>query len=211
MLQKVYVEGLPPAPQVNLMIDREKAGAFGVTFEDINQTISTNLGSNYINDFPNRGRMQRVIVQADRTSRMNADDILNYNVKNSRGQLVPFSAFATVQWSKGPTQIAGFNYYPAVRISGEAKPGFTSGDAIGEMERLAGSCRAASASNGPAVAAGKAVGFASAVPARPLGIRSVPLARRALRELDHSARRAADDTARHLRRGHRRHHARPVE
>ena len=138
MLQKVYVEGLPPAPQVNLMIDREKAGAFGVTFEDINNTISTNLGSNYINDFPNRGRMQRVIVQADRASRMNADDILNYNVKNSRGQLVPFSSFATVEWSKGPTQIVGFNYYPAVRISGEAKPGYTSGDAINEMERLAG-------------------------------------------------------------------------
>src|SRR3954453_6732364 len=137
VLQKVYVEGLPQAPQVNLMIDREKAGAFGVTFEDINQTISTNLGSNYINDSPNRGRMQRVIVQADRTSRMNADDILNYNVKNTRGQLVPFSAFATIEWSKGPTQIAGFNFYPAVRISGEAKPGYTSGDAIAEMERLA--------------------------------------------------------------------------
>ena len=80
---------------------------------------------------------------------MNADDILNYNVKNSRGQLVPFSSFATVEWSKGPTQIAGFNYYPAVRITGEARPGFTSGDAIAEMERLAGSCRAASATNGP--------------------------------------------------------------
>ena len=138
ILQKVYVEGLPPAPQVSLAIDREKAGAFGVTFEDINNTISTNLGSNYVNDFPNRGRMQRVIVQADRGSRMNAEEILNYNVKNSRGQLVPFSAFATVEWSKGPTQIAGFNYYPAVRISGEAKPGYTSGDAIAEMERLAG-------------------------------------------------------------------------
>jgi multidrug efflux pump len=138
ILQKVYVEGLPPGPQVNLMIDREKAGAFGVTFEDINTTISTNLGSNYINDFPNRGRMQRVIVQADSGGRMNADDILNYNVKNSRGQLVPFSAFAVVEWSKGPTQIAGFNFYPSVRISGEARPGFTSGDAIAEMERLAG-------------------------------------------------------------------------
>jgi multidrug efflux pump len=137
VLQKVYVEGLPPGPQVNLMIDREKAGAFGVTFEDINSTISTNLGSNYINDFPNRGRMQRVIVQADSGKRMNADDILNYNVRNSRGQLVPFSAFATVDWSKGPTQIAGFNFYPAVRISGEARPGYTSGDAIEEMERLA--------------------------------------------------------------------------
>jgi multidrug efflux pump len=138
VLQKVYIEGLPPAPQVNLVIDREKAGAFGVTFEDINHTISTNLGSNYINDFPNRGRMQRVIVQADRASRMNADDILNYNVKNNRGQLVPFSSFANVEWAKGPTQIAGFNYYPAIRISGEARKGFTSGDAIKEMERLAG-------------------------------------------------------------------------
>jgi multidrug efflux pump len=137
ILQKVYIEGLPPGPQVNLMIDREKAGAFGVTFEDINSTISTNLGSNYTNDFPNRGRMQRVIVQADSGKRMNADDILNYNVKNSRGQLVPFSAFATVDWSKGPTQIAGFNFYPSVRISGEARPGYTSGDAIEEMERLA--------------------------------------------------------------------------
>ncbi len=112
VLQKVFIEGLPPAPQVNLMIDREKAGAFGITFEDINNTISTNLGSNYINDFPNRGRMQRVIVQADAFGRMKADDLLNYNVKNSRGQLVPFSAFASIEWSKGPTQIAGFNYYP---------------------------------------------------------------------------------------------------
>jgi multidrug efflux pump len=137
ILQKVYIEGLPPAPQVNLVIDREKAGAFGVTFEDINNTISTNLGSNYVNDFPNRGRMQRVLVQADGPDRMNASDILNYNVKNRGGQLVPFSAFASIEWARGPTQIAGFNYYPAVRISGEAKPGYTSGDAIAEMERLA--------------------------------------------------------------------------
>jgi multidrug efflux pump len=138
VLQKVYIEGLPEAGVVNLVIDREKAGAFGVTFEDINNTISTNLGSNYVNDFPNRGRMQRVVVQADSRDRMKTEDILNYNVKNSRGQLVPFSSFASIEWSRGPTQIAGFNYYPAVRISGEAKPGFTSGDAIAEMERLAG-------------------------------------------------------------------------
>jgi multidrug efflux pump len=138
MLKNVYVEGLPPAPQVNLVIDREKASAFGVTFQDINDTMSTNLGSTYVNDFPNRGRMQRVIVQADRDGRTNADDILNYNVKNSSGRLVPFSSFASIEWSKGPTQIVGFNYYPSVRISGEARAGFTSGDAIAEMERLAG-------------------------------------------------------------------------
>ncbi len=149
VLQKVYIEGLPPAPQINLVIDREKAGAFGVTFEDINSTISTNLGSNYINDFPNRGRMQRVIVQADESGRMNADDILNYNVKNARGQLVPFSAFASIEWSKGPTQIAGFNFYPSVRISGEAKPGYTSGDASTRWSGSRTCCRAASVMNGP--------------------------------------------------------------
>ncbi|SKA32055.1 multidrug efflux pump [Enhydrobacter aerosaccus] len=139
VLQNVYIEGLPPAPLVNLVIDREKASAFGVSFESINNTISTNLGSTYVNDFPNRGRMQRVIVQSDAENRMNADDILTYNVKNDRGQLVPFSSFATVEWSKGPAQIVGFNYYPSIRISGEARPGYTSGDAIAEMERLANS------------------------------------------------------------------------
>ena len=138
ILRNVYVEGLPPAPQVNLVIDREKASALGVAFQDINDTMSTNLGSTYVNDFPNRGRMQRVIVQADRDGRTTADEILSYNVKNSSGQLVPFSSFASIDWSKGPTQVVGFNYYPSVRISGEARPGFTSGDAIAEMERLAG-------------------------------------------------------------------------
>jgi len=74
ILQDVYVEGLSPAPQVELIIDREKAGALGVTFQEINNTISTNLGSAYVNDFPNRGRMQRVIVQADLSGRMQADE-----------------------------------------------------------------------------------------------------------------------------------------
>jgi len=137
VLQDVYVEGLPPAPQIELVIDREKAGAYGVTFEEINNTISTNLGSAYVNDFPNRGRMQRVIVQSENAQRMQPEDVLNYAVRNGRGALVPLSSFATVRWLVGPTQIVGFNYYPAVRISGAARPGFTSGDAIAEMERLA--------------------------------------------------------------------------
>jgi multidrug efflux pump len=81
--------------------------------------------------------MQRVVVQADLSSRMQADEILSYNVRNTRGQLVPLSSFATIGWSVGPAQIVGFNYYMSVRISGSAKPGFTSGDAINEMERLA--------------------------------------------------------------------------
>ena len=137
VLRDVYVEGLPPAALVELMIDREKAAALGVTFQDINNTISTNLGSTYINDFPNRGRMQRVIVQADNSGRMQTDDVLTFNVRNSKGSLVPFSSFASVRWVVGPSQLVGFNYYPAVRISGSARPGYTSGDAIAEMERIA--------------------------------------------------------------------------
>ena len=142
ILQDVYVEGLAPAPQVELVVDREKAAALGVTFQDVNSTISTNLGSAYINDFPNRGRMQRVIVQADNSGRMQTDDILTFNVRNSKGNLVPLSSFATIRWIVGPTQMVGFNYYPAVRISGSAKPGYTSGDAIAEMERIAGNVAA---------------------------------------------------------------------
>ena len=138
VLEDVYVEGLSPAPQIELIVDREKAAALGVTFEEINNVISTNLGSAYINDFPNRGRMQRVIVQADRIARMQPDQILSYNVRNSGGQLVPLSSFAAVHWSVGPSQIVGFNYYPSMRLSGSAKPGYTSGDAIRVMERLAG-------------------------------------------------------------------------
>jgi multidrug efflux pump len=132
----VYVEGLPEAAQVNLVIDREKANTFGVAFADINQALSTALGSSYINDFPNAGRMQRVTVQAEARQRMDTDDLLRLNVRNVHGGMVPLSAFAHVEWSKGPSQIVGYNGYPSIRLSGQAKPGHSSGEAIAEMERI---------------------------------------------------------------------------
>src|SRR5690606_7160064 len=133
----VRIEGMPEAAQVNLVIDREKANTFGVTFADINSTISTNLGSAYVNDFPNAVRMQRVTVQTDAERRMQIEDISNFNVRNASGGMVPLSSFATVEWQKGPAQIVGYNGYPAVRISGQAAPGHSSGAAIAEMERIA--------------------------------------------------------------------------
>ena len=148
ILQNVYVEGLAPAPQVELVIDREKAAALGVTFQDINSTISTNLGSAYINDFPNRGRMQRVIVQADNAGRMQTDDILAFNVRNSKGNLVPFSAFATIRWIVGPTQMVGFNYYPAVRSAARPRPAIPAATRLPRWSASPPRCRAASASNG---------------------------------------------------------------
>ena len=134
----VYPNGMPPGPQLSLKVDREKANAFGVGFGEINRTISAALGSSYINDFPNEGKMQRVIVQAEADSRMTVDEVLKLNVRNVAGGMVPLSSFATAEWGFGPTQLIGYNGYPAVRLSGSAAPGFSSGDAIAEMERLAG-------------------------------------------------------------------------
>ncbi|WP_406872941.1 efflux RND transporter permease subunit [Aminobacter sp. P9b] len=131
------IEGMPDAAQANLLIDREKANTFGVTFADINSTISANLGSAYVNDFPNAGRMQRVTVQSDAGRRMQTEDLLNLNVRNAHGGMVPLSSFASVEWQKGAAQVVGYNGYPAVRISGQAAPGHSSGAAITEMERLA--------------------------------------------------------------------------
>lgn len=138
VLAGVRFEGMPDAAQVSVTIDREKANTFGVTFADINSTISTNLGSSYVNDFPNAGRMQRVTVQADEGQRMQTADLLNLSVRNANGGMVPLSAFATVEWVKASTQTIGYNGYPSVRISGEAAHGYSSGDAIAEMQRLAG-------------------------------------------------------------------------
>ncbi|MFK0204787.1 multidrug efflux RND transporter permease subunit [Agrobacterium sp. NPDC090283] len=137
VLAGLRVEGMPDSPQVNLIIDREKANTFGVTFSDINATISANMGSSYVNDFPNAGRMQRVTAQAEQGQRMKTEDLLNLNVRNANGGMVPVSSFASVEWVRGPSQVVGYNGYPAIRIGGQSAPGYSSGDAIAEMERLA--------------------------------------------------------------------------
>lgn len=131
-------EGMPAAAQVSVTIDREKANTFGVAFADISATISQNLGSSYVNDFPNSGKLQRVVLQADQGARMQAEDILDLTVRNANGGMVPFSSFASVKWEVGPSQVVGYNGYSAVRISGQAAPGYSSGAAMAEMERLAG-------------------------------------------------------------------------
>jgi multidrug efflux pump len=138
VLTGMRVEGMPDAAQVLMVIDREKANTFGISFADINNAITANLGSSYINDYPNTGRMQRVIVQADDRARLQIDDVMKINVRNASGGMVPLSSFAIAQWQKGAPQIVGYNGYPTVRISGAPAPGQSSGAAIAEMERLAG-------------------------------------------------------------------------
>ena len=137
ILTGVRPEGLEDAPQVQLDIDRDKANALGVSFEAINSALSTSLGSSYINDFPNAGRLQRVVVQADAPSRMQPDDLLKLNALNAKGQSVPLSAFATTRWITGPMQTVRYNGYSTMRLSGDAAPGYSTGEALIEMERLA--------------------------------------------------------------------------
>ena len=137
LLTGVRPEGLEDAPQLQIDIDRDKANASGVSFEAINSALSTTLGSSYANDFPNAGRLQRVVVQADAPARMQGDDLLRINVLNARGQPVPLAGFASIRWVVGPMQTVRYNGYPTMRISGQAAPGFSSGDAMAEMERLA--------------------------------------------------------------------------
>jgi multidrug efflux pump len=137
VITQVRPDGLEDAPQLQLDIDRDKAQALGVGFDAINTVISTALGSAYINDFPNAGRLQRVVVQADAPARMQPDDLLRLSVLNTRGQSVPFSAFATTRWIKGAMQTIRYNGYPAMRIGGSAAPGYSTGDAMAEMEKLA--------------------------------------------------------------------------
>ncbi len=138
VLAQVRPNGLEDAPQLQVDIDRDKANALGVTFDSINSALSTALGSSYVNDFPNAGRLQRVVVQADAPARMQPDDLLKLNATNARGQPVPLAAFASTRWVNGPMQTVRYNGYPAMRIDGAAAPGYSSGAALAEMERLAG-------------------------------------------------------------------------
>jgi multidrug efflux pump len=137
VLAGVRPEGLEDAPQLQIDIDRDRASALGVSFDSINAVLSTALGSAYVNDFPNAGRLQRVVVQADAPDRMQPDDLMQLNVLNNQGKPVPLSAMATTRWITGPIQTVRYNGYPTMRISGDAAPGYSTGDAMNEMERLA--------------------------------------------------------------------------
>jgi multidrug efflux pump len=137
VLTGVRPDGLEDAPQLQVDVDRDKASALGVSFDAVNAVLSTALGSNYVNDFPNRGRLQRVVVQADAPSRMQPSNLLALSAVNNKGTAVPLSAFATTRWISGPMQTIRYNGYPAMRISGDAAPGRSTGEAMDEMERLA--------------------------------------------------------------------------
>ncbi len=137
LLIGVRAEGQPDAPQLYLDIDRVRARALGLSIGDINATLSIALASSYANDFTYNGNISRVLIQATASQRMTPDDILNLQVRNSGGDMVPFSAFSRAEWTAGPPQLQRYNGYPALTISGAAAPGQSSGAALSEMEQIA--------------------------------------------------------------------------
>jgi multidrug efflux pump len=129
-------EGLEDAPQLQIDIDRDKAQALGVSYDTLARVLGIQLGSTYVNDFPNAGRMQRVIVQADAMARMKPEDLLALSVTNSKGQSVPLSAVASARWVTGQMQAVRYNGYPSMRLTGDAAPGASTGAAMAELEAM---------------------------------------------------------------------------
>ena len=136
VLVNVRESALAESPQVHLEVDRQQANALGVSFNDIGNVLSTAVGSAYINDFPNQGRMQRVVVQAEGDQRSQIADLLKIHVRNDLGKMVPLAAFVQARWVQGPAQLTRYNGYPAISISGEPQPGHSTGEAMAEIERL---------------------------------------------------------------------------
>jgi len=137
VLNNVRANGLEDAPQYELLIDREKARALSVPITEINRTLSLAWGSGYVNDFIDRGRVKRVYVQGDASSRMLPQDLEQWFVRNDNGDMVPFSAFASAEWTYGAQKLNRYNGAPSFNLQGEPAAGFSSGDAMAEMERIA--------------------------------------------------------------------------
>ncbi len=137
-LVAVRPNGMEDTPDFRLDIDEHKVGALGLSMSDVNATFSTAWGSNYVNDFIDRGRVKKVFLQSDAPFRMLPGDIDHWFVRNAAGTMVPFSAFATASWTLGSPRLERYNGVPSVEILGMALPGaLSSGQALDLVERHA--------------------------------------------------------------------------
>ncbi len=136
-LMAVRPSGVEDASQFELNIDWGKAGAVGLSASDVGSFLTTIWSSSYVNDFLYEGRMKRVYVQGEPWARTGPEDLALWRVPNSNGDFVDFSTFATQDWVFGPQQVSRYDALPAMEIEGSSAPGFSSGDALAEMERLA--------------------------------------------------------------------------
>ena len=124
-------------PQLYLDIDRTKAQLLGINIPDVFAALQIYLGSSYVNDFNLFGRTYRVVAQAADKYRADTRDVLNIRVRNKAGDTVPLGAFTTVRTVTGPYRVPRYNLYPAAELDGAAAPGFSQGEAIKIMDKLA--------------------------------------------------------------------------
>jgi hydrophobe/amphiphile efflux-1 (HAE1) family protein len=124
-------------PQLYLDIDRTKAQMLGVNVSDVFNALQTYLGSFFVNDFNLLGRTFRVTAQADSSYRLDPEDALKIRVRNSNGDTVPLGSFTTVRDVAGPYRVPRYNLYPAAELDATAAPGYSQGQAIQIMDRLA--------------------------------------------------------------------------
>ncbi len=125
-------------PQLSIDVDREKAKSLGVPVDDVFDTLAATLGSFYVNDFNKYGRTWQVLMSAEPAYRNQPGDIGRVWVRSERGEMVPLSSLAQVNFSSGPDSLDRFNNLPAVKIFGQGAPGISTGQAIAEVERIAG-------------------------------------------------------------------------
>ena len=133
----VRPNGLADEAQYQVTIDDEKARALQVSIESIDDTMSVAWGSTYVNDFIDKGRVKKVYVQGDMDARISPEDFDKWYVRNAAGQMVPFSSFASGQWVYGSPKLERYNGIPSVELLGQPAPGYSTGDAMAAIERVA--------------------------------------------------------------------------
>ncbi len=136
-MTRVFSTFQAEAPRIAITVDRRKAKTLGVPLNEIFATLQTQLGSVYINDFNKFGRTFQVRAQAESTSRDDPEDILRLYVRNDRGEIIPLETLVSLSPTIGPETISRYNLFRSAQVTGSAAPGYSSGDAINAMERIA--------------------------------------------------------------------------
>jgi len=137
MLSSVRLTELPDIATLQVDMDQQKLAALGLTQSNANATLTTAWGGQYVNDFIDRGRVKRVYVQGDAPYRSSPEDLKQWFVRGSNGQMVPFSSFATTGWGTAPTTLSRFNGISSFEFQGSAASGKSSGDAMNRIAELA--------------------------------------------------------------------------
>jgi hydrophobe/amphiphile efflux-1 (HAE1) family protein len=136
-LENLFTTFSAAQPQLYADVDRTQAKALGVPLSSLYETLQASLGAAYVNDFNKFGRIYQVKVQADARFRQTAEDVRRLEVRNERGEMVPLGAVVDVRETVGPKVITRYNMYPSISVNGQTANGYSSGQAIAAIEKLA--------------------------------------------------------------------------